>query len=137
MRNAVSSRWFEAALVTVFAAVAFVLAVIGLYAVIAFLVAQRTHEIGVRVALGATRNDVLRLVLAQSGVLIAIGVAIGVTAAVPVGRLVASTLFEVQSFDLSVYVATTIAVLVISLAAVATPAVRATRVDPVIALRTE
>jgi putative ABC transport system permease protein len=137
VRDATTERWFSAGLVAVFAGITFVLAVVGLYSVIAYLVARRTHEIGVRIALGATQADVARLVLAQGGALTIAGLLLGLGAAVPLARLAASMLFEVEVFDLSVFVATTATMVLVSMTAVAVPALRATRVDALVALRTE
>jgi putative ABC transport system permease protein len=135
--QAMTSRWFDAALVAVFASVALILAVFGLYAIIAYMVAERTHEIGVRMALGATRTGVLRLVLTQAGVLIIAGVALGLAAAVPLARFVASMLFDVELLDLQVFGVTALFMGFVSLVAASVPAFRAAKVDPLVSLRAE
>ena len=135
--EAVLSRWFESGLIVGFAAIAVVLSVFGLYAVVAYLVAQRTHEIGVRMALGARRSDVVRLVLRQGTALTAAGVALGVLAALPLVRFVRSMLFDVEPLDAGVFAATAVLLATVALVAALIPALRASRVDPIIALRAE
>jgi predicted permease len=135
--EAMVSRWFEGGLIASFAVIVVVLAAFGLYAVVAYLVAQRTHEIGVRMALGARSADVLGLVLRQGGALAAIGIATGVLAAVPLVRFVRSMLFDVQPLDASVFVSVAAFLAIVALTATCIPAIRASRVDPVVALRTE
>ncbi|MGA2113621.1 MAG: ABC transporter permease [Bryobacteraceae bacterium] len=126
-----------AQLSTVFGALALLLAGIGLYGVLSYAVAQRTGEIGIRMALGAQRGAVARLVLRETGILIAVGLAIGVPASLAAARLVRSTLFGLQPAD-PVTLACALGVMVL-VAAVAgyLPAHRASRVDPLIALRYE
>jgi putative ABC transport system permease protein len=135
--QAVTSRWFDAALIAAFASIAVVLSTFGLYAVIAYLVAQRTHEIGVRVALGARRTDVVGLVVRQGAAMTAAGIALGVIAAVPLVRLVRSMLFGVEPLDVTMFAAATLLLIVVASLATFIPALRATRVDPIVALRTE
>jgi putative ABC transport system permease protein len=135
--NSITRPRLYAMLVGVFGAVAFALAVVGLYGVMAYSVAQRTREIGVRVALGAERRDVMRLVLGQSLALTASGIGLGIAAAAGVSRFLESLLFAVRPLD-----PRTFALVVITFAAVATlasyvPARRAATVDPLIALRHE
>jgi putative ABC transport system permease protein len=128
---------FQATLVGFFAATGLLLAVIGLYGVMAFLVAQRTQEIGVRMALGAGRSDILRLVLGRSLRLIVCGVVVGIAAAVLVSRVLASLLFGVGSRDPVTYLMVTALLIVVALAATLIPARSASRVDPIVALRCE
>jgi putative ABC transport system permease protein len=118
-----------------FAAIALVLAAVGVYGVISYAVSQRTQEIGVRVALGAQRGDVVRLVLGQGAGLGAIGVAIGLAGALGVTRLLRTMLFGVTPFDPASFMGVSIGLTVIALAASYIPARRAARVDPVEALR--
>jgi ABC-type antimicrobial peptide transport system permease subunit len=126
-----------AVLVSVFAALAMTLAAIGIYGTMSYSVAQRTAEIGVRMALGATRQDVFGLV-ARDGLLLAgAGIAIGTTAAVLMGRSLATLLYAVTPGDPLTFVVTVAASLTAALAATVLPARRATRVDPLVALRSE
>jgi len=133
----VTSRWFDSALIAAFASVAVALSAFGLYALVAYLVAQRTHEIGVRVALGARRTNVVGLVLREGAAITAAGTGIGVMATVPLVRFVRSMLFGVEPLDVTMFVAATLVLIVIALLATLVPALRATRVDPIVALRTE
>jgi putative ABC transport system permease protein len=126
-----------AVLVSVFAALAMTLAAVGIYGTMSYSVAQRTAEIGVRMALGATRQDVFGLV-ARDGLLLAgAGIAIGTTAAALMGRSLATLLYAVTPGDPLTFVVTVAASLAAALAATALPARRATRVDPLVALRSE
>ena len=130
-------RRFAMRLLAFFAAIALFMAALGLYAVVSYGVAQRTMEIGLRLALGAQQGEVLRLVVGQGMRLTAIGIAVGVAASLSGGRVLASELNAVDRFDPLTFTAM-IAVLVgAALLASYIPARRATRVDPLIALRTE
>ena len=122
---------------SLFGALGLLLAAIGLYGVISFLVAQRTREMGVRIALGAGRADVLGLVLAQGGRLIAVGIAIGVAIAAASTRLFGSMMYGVSPVDPIVYVGTAALLGAVGFMALLIPARRATRVDPLVALRAE
>ena len=117
-----------------FAAVALVLASVGIYGVMSFLVVQRTHEIGVRMALGAQRRDVLLLVIGRAAKLVLIGTALGLLLGVFSSRSLSAMLYNVSSFDLTTFGAVTLALSAVSLLASYIPAVRATRADPMIAL---
>ncbi|HET7218590.1 MAG TPA: ABC transporter permease [Vicinamibacterales bacterium] len=128
---------FLALLVGVFAGAALALAAVGIYGLIAFSVAQRTQEIGVRMALGAARADVLRLVVFDGMKLTAIGVAIGAGGAAAVGASLQSQLFGVTPLDPLTFGATGAALVCTALVACFIPAARAARVDPMVALRTE
>lgn len=128
---------FQAMLVGFFAAVGLTLAVIGLYGVIAFLVAQRTQEIGVRMALGASRGDILRLVMGESLRLIAWGTVIGLLAGLVASRVLASLLFGVGPHDPAAFVSVTLLLVLVGLVATLIPARFAAKVDPMMALRCE
>src|SRR5439155_9188832 len=133
----VERRRFSATLLGLFAAVAFALALIGLHGVISYLVAQRTHEIGVRMALGARPVGVLRLVLSQALGMAAAGVVIGLIAGFFAARLLANQLYGVQPVDPATFLVVPTLLTAASLAASSIPAWRATRVDPLVALRYE
>ncbi|HKP10644.1 MAG TPA: ABC transporter permease [Blastocatellia bacterium] len=130
-------RRYPALLIGAFAAVAVGLAMLGIYGVLSYAVTQRTHEIGIRMALGAQRRDVLRLIAGQSLRFAAAGIAVGVVGALALTRLMASLLYGVSASDPLTFTATAAALAVMALAAGFVPAHRATRVDPMIALRYE
>jgi putative ABC transport system permease protein len=132
--DSIAPRKLSVVLIGVFAAVALVLASVGIYGVMSFLVVQRTHEIGVRMALGAQRADVLRLVIGRAARLVLMGTAIGLLLGVISSRALRALLFNVGAFDLMTFLSVTIALIVVSLLASYIPAVRATRADPMIAL---
>jgi putative ABC transport system permease protein len=135
--TSLSQRRFAMLLMSVFAALALVLAMIGIYGVISYSVTQATQEIGIRMALGAGRTHVLRLVFGYSGMLLAAGLILGLGAALLAGRLLAAQLFETRSSDPATLAAVALALLVTGLAASLVPAWRAMRVDPLVALRNE
>jgi putative ABC transport system permease protein len=124
-------------LVGMFAALALLLAAIGVYGVLAYLVTQRTREIGVRIALGARPASVLRLVVGHSLRLSSIGVALGVLGALMIGPAIESQLYGVKPRDPATLVVVALSLLVIAILASYIPARRATRVDPLTALRAE
>jgi ABC-type antimicrobial peptide transport system permease subunit len=126
---------FQTVLVGFFAATGLVLAVIGLYGVISFLVTQRTPEIGIRIALGATRQDILRLVIGTSLRLIASGTLIGLIAALAVSRVLSSLLFSIGPHDPITFVLVTLVLVFVAIAATLIPASSAARVDPIVTLR--
>jgi putative ABC transport system permease protein len=132
--DSIAPRRLSAVLIGVFAALALVLAAVGIYGVMSFLVVQRTHEIGVRMALGAQRGDVLRLVIGHALRLIFIGAAIGLAIAFFSSRALGAMLYNVEAFDLSTFILVSIALGSVALLASYIPAVRATRADPMIAL---
>jgi putative ABC transport system permease protein len=133
----VSSPRLTLALLGLFSALAVVLAAIGIYGVISYSVAQRTHEIGVRMTLGAHPRDVLRLVLGQGGKFALIGIAIGMVAAFGLTRLMSSLLFSVSASDPATFAAVAILLALVAIFACCIPARRAMRVDPMVALRHE
>ncbi len=137
IRDGMASRWFDATVIAALSMLALLLALGGLYAVTAHQVAQRTREIGVRMALGADRTSVLTMVLRQGGALVLAGTCLGMLAAIPLVRFVASMLFEVQPLDASVFAAVAAMVSSVAMAATLIPARRASRVDPMDALRAE
>jgi ABC-type antimicrobial peptide transport system permease subunit len=124
-------------LVTSFAALALLLAASGLYGVISFLVAQRTPEIGVRMALGADRGTILRLMLGRSAVLALSGIAIGLLGAFWLSRLLARMLYGVGTHDAVTFIGAPLLLAVTALFAALIPSLRAARTDPIVALRAE
>jgi putative ABC transport system permease protein len=135
--NSVGQRRMTLVLLELFSGLALVLAGIGIYGVISYSVAQRTHEIGIRAALGAQRRDLLRMVLGQGVTLALVGIAAGIIAAAAVGRLMSTLLFSVSAYDPATFVAVAATLLAVAAAACYFPARRAMRVDPMIALRYE
>jgi putative ABC transport system permease protein len=128
---------FETLLVSFFASTGLLLAIVGLYGVIAFLVAQRTQEIGVRMALGANRGHILKLVLASGVRLIVLGAILGAVLALCLSRVLASMLFNIGPRDPLTFAVVTAGLIVVALLATLIPAVSAVRVDPTVALRCE
>jgi putative ABC transport system permease protein len=128
---------FNMMLLGAFAGVALILAAIGIYGVIAYSVAQRTREIGIRMALGAQKVDMLTMILRQSFTVIGIGLLVGLCGALGITRLMSSLLYGVSANDLSIYAVVTIVLSGAALIATYLPARRAMAVDPMVALRYE
>jgi putative ABC transport system permease protein len=124
-------------LLGLFAVLALALAMVGIFSVMSFLVAQRTHEFGIRMALGAQTKDILGLVVRQGMKLVAVGVLIGLAASLVVTRVMSSMLFGVGARDPVTLIAVSLVLGLVALIACLVPARRATRVDPVVALRYE
>jgi putative ABC transport system permease protein len=137
LAKSIARSRFNAILLAVFSLVALVLAGVGIYGVMSYSVQQRTHEIGLRMALGAQQSDVLRLVVKQGIILGLIGVAAGLIASFGLTRLIVSLLFEVPATDTRTFAAVAAGLFLITLIASYIPARRATKVDPLVALRYE
>jgi ABC-type antimicrobial peptide transport system permease subunit len=135
--QSLSYRWLNMMLLTVFASVALTLATIGIYGVIAYAVGQRVREFGVRLALGARRGDIVRLVVRQGAWMAGIGAAIGVLAAFILSRVLEGLLYQVSTRDAVSFAGATILLFIVALLASYVPARRAARTDPMRALRTE
>ena len=137
MAKSIARSRFNTILLAVFAFVALMLAAVGTYGVMAYSVTQRTHEFGIRIAMGAGALDILRLVLRRAIALTTAGVALGLAAAFALTRLLTSLLFDVQTTDFFTFSAVPLTLIVIALIASYVPARRATKVDPMVALRYE
>jgi predicted permease len=132
-----TAKRFAMTLLGIFAALATVLSCVGIYGVISYMVGQRTQEIGIRMAMGARRTDVLRMMLRQAGKMALIGVGIGLMASFGLTRLMSSLLFGVSTHDPLTFFGVALLLLLVALAACLVPARRATKVDPLVALRYE
>src|SRR3984893_17316358 len=132
--DSVAPRRMSMVLLAAFAGIALLLASVGIYGVISYLVVQRTHEIGVRMALGAQRGDVLRLVVGHAAKLVGIGTVIGLVLALLSTRTLSALLYSVGAFDATTFVFVTVMLAAVALLASYIPALRATRADPMIAL---
>jgi putative ABC transport system permease protein len=133
----VAQSRFNAYALSIFAAIALVMAAVGIYGVMAYSVTQRTHEMGIRIALGAQPGDVLRLVVKQGMLLALLGIVVGLAASLALTRVMSSLLYGVAATDLLTFATVSAALALIALTASYLPARRATRVDPMVALRYE
>jgi len=137
VNRSVADRKFLMALMGIFAAIALVLTMVGLYGVISYLVTQRTQEIGIRMALGAQMNQILRMVLRQGMLFVLLGVALGLAASWLSTRLMAKLLYQVSATDSVTFAGIAVLLITVALLACYFPARRATKVDPLVALRNE
>jgi ABC-type antimicrobial peptide transport system permease subunit len=137
LSNSVAARRFQMQLLGAFAAVAFIIAMVGIYGVISYAVSQRTQEIGIRMALGAQASDVLRMVVWRGMRLTFVGVAIGLAAALALTRVMKNLLFNVSATDPATFALMTLLLIAVALIASYIPARRATKVDPLLAIRHE
>jgi putative ABC transport system permease protein len=133
----VSQPRFDTMLLVLFAAIALLLAAVGIYGLIAYSVAQRTHEIGVRMALGAAQGDVMRMIVRQAVSMALIGIMLGLGGAFALTRLLKTLLFGVGVTDALTFAAAPLGIMLVVLVATFIPAIRATRISPVVALRYE
>ncbi|HEX8457751.1 MAG TPA: ABC transporter permease [Pyrinomonadaceae bacterium] len=134
---AVAPQRFNMLLLGLFAAVAMILATVGIYGVIAYTVSQRSREMGIRIALGATRRDILKLVVGQAMLMACVGVGLGLLGALALTRLMAGLLYGVSATDPSIFISLSLLLAAVALLASYIPARRATRVDPIVALHYE
>jgi len=135
--QSVGQRRLSMLLLGLFACIALLLATIGIYGVMSYSVAQRSHELGIRMALGAARGNVLQLVMRQGMSLVVIGLVLGILGALGVTRLLATQLFGVDPTDPATFTLVAVGLALVALVATLVPALRATRVDPLVALRQE
>jgi predicted permease len=137
LAEAVAQRRASMLLITIFAGVALALAAVGIYGLMSYMVNERTHEIGIRMALGAAGGDVLGLIVRQTMKLVALGAAFGLVGALMLGKALATMVFEVTPSDPATLAAVTVVLTLVAIAATSIPAIRATRVTPLVALRRE
>jgi ABC-type antimicrobial peptide transport system permease subunit len=137
MAHETAASRFTGWLMGIFAASALLLALVGIYGVMSYSVAQRTREIGIRMALGADRRQILRMIAGNGMLLIGVGLALGATAAIPLARLIANMLYNVQPGDPLAFLAAAVALALVAFLACLAPAARATRIAPASALRND
>jgi ABC-type antimicrobial peptide transport system permease subunit len=137
LSDSVSARRFSTVLIGMFAGLALLLAAVGIYGVMSYVVGQRTQEVGIRVALGAQPADIWRLIILRGAALAAIGIAVGLAGALALTRFLSSLLFGVRPADPVTFSAVAILLVIVALVACYFPARRAMRVDPMVALRYE
>ncbi len=137
MSNSLARNRFSTLMLGAFAAFALLLAIVGVYGVMSYLVTQSTHDIGVRMALGAQRSSILGMVLRHGAVLTVIGIVLGLIGAAAISRVMTSLLFGISAMDIATFAAAPVILAAIAILASYVPAWRATRVDPVVALREE
>lgn len=137
LADSMAAQRFSMILLGIFAALALALSCVGIYGVVSYLAGQRTHEIGIRLALGAQRKDVLRLILGHGAKMALLGVVVGIAAALALTRLMAKLLFGVSAYDPATFLAVACLLILVVMAASYIPARRAMRIDPTVALRYE
>jgi putative ABC transport system permease protein len=137
MSESLGQSRYRGVLLGIFAIVALILAAVGIYGVIAYAVSQRTRELGIRIALGASKRDIFRLVVWQGMILSVIGVAAGVGASLALTRFLSSLLYGVSSTDPLTFTGVVLLLIGVALLACSIPARRAMKVDPMVALRVE
>ena len=137
IRQSLATQRFAMMLLGVFAGLATVLACVGIYGVISYIASQRTHEIGIRMALGAMKGDVLRMMLSHAGSMAGLGVGVGLVLGLGLMRLMSSLLFGVSAHDPLTFSGVALLLILVALAACYVPARRAAKVDPMVALRYE
>ncbi|HKW97001.1 MAG TPA: ABC transporter permease [Bryobacteraceae bacterium] len=137
LADSVAQQRFQMRLLALFAALALALAAVGIYGVVSYSISRRTHEIGIRLAIGASHADVVRMVIAEGLRLAAAGIAAGLAGALALHRLLAGMLYGVSAMDFATYLSVSVLLTIVALAAMWIPARRATRVDPLVALRYE
>jgi len=135
MKESIVGLTYVAVMMTVLGAIALVLACVGVYGMMSYAVAERTHEIGIRMALGASRHQVLQLVVGRGALITGIGLAIGLSVSILMARVLSGLIFGVSAMDWTTFGGVSLALTAAAITASYIPARRATRVDPVIALR--
>jgi len=137
VERSLSPQWLNMSLLTLFASVALVLATVGVYGVLSYSVGLRTREIGIRMALGSRRSEVICMVLRHGALLAGVGIVIGVSGALLLSRILATLVYQVTPRDILSFISAPLALLIVALAASYVPARRAAAVDPMSILRME